>query len=119
MYVLGIGIFIFSANVILAHYFSGLGKFKINTIASIIGLIVTTVLGFASIPLLKSLPYLQALTLVGIITSISYTTSCIYSFICFKKDADVTLKDFLLQKEDFYLLQVEIKKTFNRNEEKR
>ncbi len=119
LYVLGIGIFIFSANVILAHYFSGLGKFKINTIASIIGLIVTAVLGFASIPLLKSLPYLQALTLVGIITSISYTISCVYTFICFKKDANVTLKDFLLQKEDFSLLQVEIKKTFNRNEEKR
>ncbi|MBP7101706.1 MAG: hypothetical protein KBA86_00510 [Bacteroidales bacterium] len=108
---LGFGIIILSCNIILSHYFSGFGKYKINTIASVIGLIITAGLGLSFIQTFTEMPYMKVIVSIAAITSFSYTVSFVFTFFCFLKDTQLKIKDFKIKKNDFQLLLNEIKKT--------
>ena len=48
--VFGIGIGLFQFSIILSNYFSGTGKHKVNTLASFIGFVTVSILGYITIP---------------------------------------------------------------------
>ncbi len=112
--VLAFGVVIFSVNIILAHYFAGIGKFSINTIASCIGLIITILCCFPFIHLFKGMPYLHVLIIVSLVTSISYFCSFVFTFVCFIKQTKTKFKEFLILKEDISIVLQELKKILHR-----
>ena len=110
IYALGGGIIILSCNIILSHYFSGFGKYSVNTIASTIGLIVT---GGLCLPLIfwsDRLSYLDIIFMMGLITSLSYCSSFVYTMICFIRDANLKLKELRVSQQDIFLIRTELKK---------
>ena len=103
------GVFLFSSNIIISHYFSGLGKFSVNCIASFIGLGITAILGLSLIPWFKTMPYMHTLMLMSVITSIAYACSFGYTLIQFCLHAQVKLAHFIVNKQDIQLLKQAIK----------
>lgn len=94
------GIVFLACNSILSHYFAGYGKYWINAIGSIIGLVVTAALGFLLIPKASSISTMLALQIAGWISSAAYFASMIYTLICFLKQTTARLSDFLLTSAD-------------------
>ena len=91
--ILSPGIASFSISNMLSHYFSGIGKFHVNSTSSAIGLIASLALGILLIP---------DLGIVGaaITGSSSYITSTLYQFTLFKKQTNLKLKELTLTKSD-------------------
>ena len=110
IYALGGGIIILSCNIILSHYFSGFGKYSVNTIASTIGLIVTGGLCLPLIFWFDRLSYLDIIFMMGLITSLSYCSSFVYTMICFIRDANLKLKELRVSQQDIFLIRTELKK---------
>lgn len=117
LYVLALGIVLFSCNIIVSHYFSSFGLYKINAIASLIGVIITAGLGVSLIPWFSNKSYMDVILGVGGITSLSYISSFIYTFIRFIKHSHLKFKELWFDKKDIHLLQTEIKKIL-RNHDK-
>ncbi len=86
-------VFILAVSNIFSHYFSGLGNYRINTAASVLGLVVTVLCGYAIIP---------QYGIEGCIYTISasYATTCCFQLFYFRKDVKISLKDFILRLED-------------------
>ncbi|MCL2131812.1 MAG: hypothetical protein FWH36_05095 [Lentimicrobiaceae bacterium] len=110
IYALGCGIIVFSCNAILAHYFSGFGNYKINTIGSLIGLAITVGLSLSLIPWFHALSGLDIIFIIGLITSLSYTGSSAYSLICFVKDTNLKISELKINRQDFLIIKTELKK---------
>lgn len=107
IYALAPGIVFLSCLTIFSHHFSGFGLYWINTVSSLLGLVVTLVLGIILIPEAVKSGYMEALQTAGIITSLSYLSSFIFSAVFFFKKTDATWKDFLFGKSDYRLLKNE------------
>ena len=99
---LGIGTVMFSASAMLSAYLSGTGQFQVNTKASFIGLIATVVLGFWLIPTYEMLG-------AGLTASASYLITVFYQGYQFCKLSHTKLGEFIPQKDDFQLIQNEIR----------
>jgi len=87
------GVVIYNFSLILGHYFSGNGKYYINTMSSFIGLIVTIFFCFWLIP---SLGYVGA----GVSTSISYIISAIFISYMFIYESKISIKELFPLKSD-------------------
>ncbi len=87
------GVFFYNFALILGHYFSGKGKYYINTISSVIGLAVTIVLCLILIP---EFGYYGT----AIAASISFLSTALYVFLKFKKTSGFTTLSFFPNKED-------------------
>ncbi|MBS4013851.1 MAG: polysaccharide biosynthesis C-terminal domain-containing protein [Bacteroidetes bacterium] len=87
------GVFFYNFALILGHYFSGKGKYYINTISSVIGLAVTIILCLILIP--KYGYYGTAIA-----ASISFLTTAFYVFLKFKKTSGFKTSSFFPNKED-------------------
>jgi O-antigen/teichoic acid export membrane protein len=116
IYALGGGIIVLSCNMILSHYFSGLGKYTVNTIASVVGLVVTGGLSLLLIFLVDgdTVSGLELIFLVGLVTSLSYLSSFVYTFICFARDAKLKLKELQISRQDMLVVKTALKKGFGR-----
>lgn len=104
---LSIGISFLSATSLIAHYFSGTGKFKISTYTSLISFII---IGILIYPMVNAWGMLGA----AIATSIGFSISCFYIFFRFRKEYPFSLRELLLSKSDFRLLSNEIKHLFSK-----
>jgi len=87
------GVFIYNFNLIIGHYFSGKGRYHINTLASTAGLIVTVVLCLVLIPIWG----VYGAAFAALISFIS--TSAIV-FVIFKKDSQYSICSFFPNKND-------------------
>ncbi|MDR3047998.1 MAG: oligosaccharide flippase family protein [Bacteroidales bacterium] len=114
IYSLAPGIVFLSCLTIFSHHFSGFGKYWINAISSVIGLIVTLVLSLILLPPTVAQGYMKTLQMAGIITSVSYFSSLIFSFILFLKQPDTSFKMLFIYKTDFLFFKNEIKKHLNK-----
>ncbi len=103
IWILAPGVLIYNISLILGHYFSGIGKYYVNTIASSIGLVVSLVLFITLIP-----PYVTFGA--GIATSISYAVTSLVVMIFFLREANIGGRAFLPNKEDWGLLKGIIRK---------
>ncbi len=92
------GIVALSCNMILSHYFSGMGLYKINTIASAVGLVFILVFTIILIPAYHLLGAAAAM-------SLSYIASLIYSLILFIRYGKISFSHLLIKPDDFMLLK--------------
>ncbi len=76
------GILVFVNALIIGHYFSGSGKYHVNTIGSTIGLIITVILSFVMIP---RFGYLGA----ALTASVSYLGTSVFVTWVFCKEAGI------------------------------
>jgi O-antigen/teichoic acid export membrane protein len=110
IYCLAPGIIAISILSILAHHFSGFGKYWVNTVSSGIGFFITLILGLHAIPPAAAINTWRAMLTAGIITSIAYIGSTVFSLFLFYKMYGFSWKDFLITKEECALLKTEIRK---------
>lgn len=103
------GIVFLSCLSIVAHHFSGYGKYWINALASLIGLIVTAAAGFVFIPAAAKISTLATLQTAGRISSGAYFASLLFSMIFFFKYTHVSWRHFLFTKDDWQLVKNIIK----------
>ncbi len=104
---LGVGVLSIALSTLFSSYFSGTGKPYHNTIASIIGLLVTMSLGFTLIPK-------YGIIAAAIIASAAYLSSVIYQIIVFIKISNSKFKEFIPQKNDFIYIKSEFQQLINK-----
>lgn len=97
IYSLSIGILSLGFSMILSHYFAGLGKYYINTLATIIGLIITLLGNYLLIP---KFGYIGS----GMTASISYLAMSVFLFFSFLKTTNTKIALFKLTKMDIVTL---------------
>ena len=105
------GVLLFNIALILDHYFSGIGKFHINTIASFIGMIAAIVLFSTLIPL-------YGITGAGWASSISYAITFIIIFIFFYRESGFGIKSLIIRKDELDFFFSEVKNSFSNRAKK-
>ncbi len=88
MWCLAPGILVFVNALIIGHYFSGSGKYHVNTLGSTLGLIITIILSFLLIP---RFGYIGA----AITASISYLATSVFVTWFFCKEAQLKFSTLL------------------------
>ncbi|MGI8893789.1 MAG: polysaccharide biosynthesis C-terminal domain-containing protein, partial [Bacteroidia bacterium] len=97
------GILFLAVSTVFTHYFSGLGKNHINSIASGIGLFFTLILCYLLIPV-------YGLAGAAAATSISYASSLFYLIYKFVFQQNISISSFYVNKKDIKILIAFIKK---------
>lgn len=100
---LSLGIVSNAVSMMFSHYFAGLGKPQINTIASSIGLVFTVGLGFWLIPE-------HGIIGAAITASFSYLSSLLFLVFMFIRRAKPRARDFMLSYSDFTMIKKEMTK---------
>lgn len=101
------GVLVYNFAIILGHYFSGCGQYHINTFASLTCLIISILLYFILIPTWGG--YGAAVAI-----SLSFFVMSLFLLIVFLKKTELTLIQFLPDKNDINELKNIIKNNFNR-----
>jgi O-antigen/teichoic acid export membrane protein len=97
IWILAPGVLLYNISIILGHYFSGTGKYYVNTTASSIGLVVAIILFYLLIPKYIILG-------AGIATALSYAVTSLVVLIFFLRESELKGKDFLISKKDISIL---------------
>ena len=87
------GILFYCVFLILGHYYSGIGRYQMNTFAAICGLVATFVCGFTLIPKYN-------VTGAAITSAVSYTVNAVFLLVFFVKESRFKGKDFILKKDE-------------------
>lgn len=101
------GVFFLNFHLIVGHYFSGIGKYQINTYGIVFGFLVTAIMIFIFSPRF-------GISEAGITCSLSYITTSTFVFIWFLKESKSRLSDFLPNGNDIKALKFEIKNIFKK-----
>lgn len=91
--ILAPGILFYCVFLILGHYYSGIGRYQMNTFAALCGLVATFVCGFTLIPKYD-------VTGAAITSAVSYTVNAVFLFMFFVKESRFKGRDFLLTKSE-------------------
>ena len=91
--ILAPGILLYCVFLILGHYYSGTGRYQMNTFAALCGLVATFVCGFTLIPNYD-------VTGAAITSAVSYTVNAVFLFVFFVKESHFKGRDFLLTKNE-------------------
>ena len=91
--ILAPGILLYCIFLILGHYYSGIGRYQMNTFAALCGLVVTFVFGFTLIPR-------YGVTGAAITSTVSYAVNAVFLFVFFVKELHFKGRDFLLTKSE-------------------
>ena len=94
MLLLGGGVLVFSINIILANHFAGTGRYKINMIASLIGLVVNATANVLLIPRF-------GLSGAAIAASITYCVIVVYTWLRFARESDIGWRDLVADGNDW------------------
>ena len=103
--ILAPGILLYCIFLILGHYYSGTGRYQMNTFAALCGLVVTFVCGFKLIPCYD-------VTGAAITSAVSYTVNAVFLFVFFVKESHFKGRDFLLTKSEIQNYIAELKQQF-------
>jgi O-antigen/teichoic acid export membrane protein len=96
------GILALTANMILSHFLSGIGKPVYNLIVSFVGLVTIAVAGYY---LVESM----GLSGAAIAASVTYLVTASLSFYYYFKKSDSTLSDLIIRVDDFVFFKKIIK----------
>lgn len=96
------GILFFNIALIVEHYFSGTGKYHINTIASLVGLVVAVIFFSILIPAYGMIG-------AGLATSISYFTTAVFVIVYFIKESKMKWWALFPMKSDLKYFTKEIR----------
>ena len=99
------GILFYNIALVIGHYFSGIGKFKINTYANLIGLVTTFILAVVWYPHF-------GITEICIISTISYIATSLFVILFFVKDAKIKAYHLLPTYSDYKWLKLNVKTLF-------
>lgn len=99
------GIVSLSCLSVLSHHFAGYGKYWINAVGSLIGLVVTAVFGLLLLPGAAESGSLPVLRMAGWISSGAYTASLLFTLVCFVRSTSACGRDFLITRADWLLLK--------------
>ena len=105
--ILAPGVLFYCIFLILGHYYSGTGRYQMNTFAALCGLAATCVLGFTLIPRMD-------VTGAAITSTVSYTVNAIFLFVFFLKESHFKGKDFILKKSEVQNYIAELKRQFSK-----
>ncbi len=111
--ILAPGVLFYCIFLILGHYYSGTGRYQMNTFAALCGLAATCILGFTLIPRYD-------VTGAAITSAVSYTVNAIFLFVFFLKESQFKGRDFILRKSEVQNYIAELKQHFlkqNKNNE--
>ncbi len=89
------GVLALAANNIFSHYFSGVGKPRVNLIAKFAGFIFTVILAILLIP---PFGFIGA----GITASVSYIATVVYQYIQFRKETQTRPGEWLPARNDIH-----------------
>ena len=103
--ILAPGTLFYCIFLILGHYYSGIGRYQMNTFAALCGLVATFACGFTLIPR-------YGVTGAAITSAISYTANAIFLFVFFLKESRFKGKDFLLRRSELQNYIAELKQQF-------
>ena len=103
--ILAPGILFYCVFLILGHYYSGIGRYQMNTFAALCGLVVTFICGFTLIPRYD-------VTGAAITSAVSYTVNAIFLFVFFLKESRFKGRDFILRKSEMQNYIAELKQQF-------
>lgn len=106
------GILAIALSMMFSHYFTGTGRPKYNMIGSLIGLVLTLVLGLIFIPE-------YGLVAAGITASFSYFVTMLYLFFMFRKISGALMSDFRFKKDDLRYFSSEIMTVFRRRSQRK
>jgi O-antigen/teichoic acid export membrane protein len=87
------GIVFYTISMVIGHYFSGLGRYRISTLAYFLGLIVVILLSILVIPK-------YGIEEAGIISSLSYMVTAVFYMVYFSKDAKIRVHQLLPMPSD-------------------
>lgn len=105
--ILAPGVLFYCIFLILGHYYSGIGRYQMNTFAALCGLVATCALGFTLIPHYD-------ITGAAITSAVSYTVNAIFLFVFFLKESHFKGKDFILRKSEVQNYIGELKQQFSK-----
>ena len=103
--ILAPGVLFYCIFLILGHYYSGTGRYQMNTFAALCGLAATCVLGFTMIPK-------YGVSGAAITSAVSYTVNAIFLFVFFLKESQFKGSDFILRKSEVQNYIAELKQQF-------
>ncbi len=87
------GIIFYNISMVIGHYFSGIGRYRISTVAYFIGFLVVILLSLLVIPT-------YGIKEAGIISSLSYIATALFYMIYFSKDAKIKVQQLLPKPSD-------------------
>ena len=105
--ILAPGVLFYCIFLILGHYYSGTGRYQMNTFAALCGLTVTCALGFTLIPRMD-------VTGAAITSAVSYTVNAIFLFVFFLRESHFKGRDFILRKSEVQNYIAELKQQFSK-----
>jgi len=100
------GILFFNIALILGHYFSGIGKYHVNAIASFIGMIVALFLFSLLIPI-------YGLVGAGLASSISYTITSLVIIIFFFHESQLGMNSLKISKTELLFFFTKVKNSLS------
>ena len=103
--ILAPGILFYCVFLILGHYYSGTGRYQMNTYAALCGLVATCVCGFTLIPFYD-------VTGAAITSAVSYTVNALFLFVFFIRESRFKGRDFILTKDEMKNYITEMKQQF-------
>ena len=107
--ILAPGILFYCIFLILGHYYSGIGRYHMNTFAALCGLVATFACGFTLIPNPKF-----GVTGAAITSAVSYTVNAIFLFVFFVKESRFKGRDFILTKSEIQNYIAGLKQQFSK-----
>ena len=107
IYILAPGIVIYNLELIISHYFSGTGRYHINTLGNLTGLIITILLTLFLIP---DYGIIEA----AVITTLSYTATALFVSWQFFREPGLQAKKLLLTSADLNFIKSEVKSLMNK-----
>jgi O-antigen/teichoic acid export membrane protein len=103
--ILAPGILLYCVFLILGHYYSGTGRYQMNTFAALCGLVATFACGFTLVPK-------YGVTGAAVTSAVSYTVNAIFLFVFFVKESRFKGRDFVLTKSEIQNYITELKQQF-------
>jgi O-antigen/teichoic acid export membrane protein len=97
------GVLIYNFSILFGHYYSGTGRYRVNTIISSIGLVVSLILYYTLIPI-------YSINGAGIATSISYFVTTTLFLWYFSKEYKGWTREMIPSRNDFNTVMSEIRK---------
>ena len=103
--ILAPGVLFYSIFLILGHYYSGSGRYFMNTIAALCGLAATLGCGFTLIPRF-------AATGAAVTAAIAYSMNAVFLLVCFLHESRFRMRDLLLTSSELKKYILEIKQHY-------
>lgn len=100
--ILAPGVLMYSLFLIIGHYYSGIGKYQMNTYAALCGLFFTVTMGFLLIPRFDI--YGAAAT-----STLAYSANAVFILICFLKSSQFGWRDMIVSREELRSYYIEFK----------